>query len=176
MKTNVDARALGVGVVVVILFGACSQSAAPQSGSVSTASTVVAEIPTAAGTPDPRFNATAAVGGGVNASNAVSADDIKAAFASVPQTDQLKLSVNSSPPGARGADVTSASIVAQDTGGVLKALDQAGKRTLAEAMLNGAAAAWPKASLSLLISDATAGGGQIIGSHPPGGPNTVIVA
>jgi hypothetical protein len=55
-------------------------------------------------------------------------------------------------------------------------MDQAGKRALGEAMLNAAVAIWPKASVSLLISDAVGGGGQIIGSHPPGGANTVIVA
>jgi hypothetical protein len=177
MKMNLDARALGAGLIAVIVLGACSQGAAPQTGgSAPPGPTTVAEIPTAAGTPDPRFNATAAVGGGINASNVVSADDVKAAFGAVPQIDQLKLSLNSSPPGARGTDVTSVSIVAQDSGGVLKAMDQAAKRSLAEAILNGAAGAWPKSSISLLLSDPTGGGGQIIGSHSPGGPNTVIVS
>jgi hypothetical protein len=41
-------------------------------------------------------------------------------------------------------------------------------------MLNAAAAAWPNASISLLISDASGGSGTVIGNHPKGGQNTII--
>jgi hypothetical protein len=176
MKRTFDLRALGAGLVALVALGACSQSTPAQTGGGAAAPSALAEVPTTVATLDPRFNSTAAVGGGINASNPVSADDIKSAFASVPQIDQLKLNVNSSPAGTKGADVTSASVVAQDNGGVLKGMDQAGKRALGEAMLNAAVAIWPKASVSLLISDVTGAGGQIIGSHAPGGANTVIVA
>ena len=125
---------------------------------------------------DPRLNATAAVGGGINASNAISADDIASVFKSLPQASQLKVTANSSPPGAKGSDVQSVSVNCQDTGGVLKGLDPPGKRTLGEAMLTAAAAAWPNASVSLLVSDPAGTGGQIIGIRAPGGANTVIVS
>jgi hypothetical protein len=174
MNIILDVRALSAGIVAMVVLGACSQGAPPTSDSG--VPTSAAETATAVGTLDPRFNATAAVGGGINASNAVPADDIKAAFASVPQIDQLKLTVNSSPPGARGQDVTSASIAAQDTGGLLNAMDGAGRRALAESILNAAASAWPRASLTLLISAAAGGSGPIIGTHQPGGANSVIGA
>ena len=60
--------------------------------------------------------------------------------------------------GARGPDVTSISVVAQDTGGLLKSLDAAGKRSLGDAILTAAGTAWPNASVSLLISDPGGGG------------------
>ena len=123
-----------------------------------------------------RFDPTAAVGGGMNSSNTVVADDLKTVFASVAQIDKLNVTANSSPPGIRGGDVESVSVTAQDGGGFLKTLDQAAKRSLAEALLTAAAAAWPNARVSLLVSDPAGTGGQIIGSRPRGGPNTVIVS
>jgi hypothetical protein len=125
---------------------------------------------------DPRFNPTAAAGGGINASNALSADDITTAFKSVPQASQLKLMANSSPPGAKGADVQTISVIAQDTSGLLKTLDPTGKRAMGDALLTAAGGAWPNAAVSMLISDPAGAGGAIIGSRGPGGPNTVIVS
>jgi hypothetical protein len=120
------------------------------------------------------MNPTAAVGGGVNTSSAASADELQAAFASVPQVGQLQLTASLNPPAAKGADVASITVTAQDTGGLLKGLDANAKRALAEAMLNAAATAWPKATVSLLVSAPT-GGGQIIGTRAPGAANTVFV-
>lgn len=174
MKMVVEARVLGVGLMAMVLLGACAQQSPASSANGPTAIAQVAA--TAETSLDPRFNPTAAAGGGINASNAVSADDISAAFKSVPQASQLKLMANSSPPGAKGADVQSISLIAQDTSGVLKGLDAAGKRVLGEALLTAAGVAWPNASVSMLISDAAGAGGQIIGSRGPGGPNTVIVS
>jgi hypothetical protein len=171
---QVDRRALGVGLFALLVFGACSQGAPPQGGNPSLATTVP-ELATSVATLEPRFNATAAVGGGFNSSLAVSADDVSAVLAQVPQASQLKLTASSSPPGARGQDVVSVSIVAQDAGTVLQGLDQAGKRTLADGLLTAAGTTWPKASVTLFMSDPS-GGGQIIGSRAPGGPNTVIVS
>jgi len=70
--------------------------------------------------------------------------------------------------------VTSISVIAQDPGGVLKALDQAGKQSLGQGILTAAGEAWPNASVSLLVTDPAGTGGQIIGSRVKGGPNTVI--
>jgi hypothetical protein len=164
-----DLRAVGVGALALVVLGACSQAGAPPSG-VATGVAQATDEPTL----EARFNATAAVGGGINASNAVSADDVASVLAAVPGINQLKVTANSSPPGAKGADVTSVSLIAQDSGGLLKTLDTAGKRTLAEAILTAAGTAWPKAGVSLLVTDPTGSGGQIIGSRGPGGPNTVI--
>ena len=172
MKVMLDLRAVSVGVLAVVVLGACSQSA-PQQASVPT---TIAQAATEAPTLEARFNPTAAVGGGINASNAVSADDVTSVLASVPGINQLKVTANSSPAGAKGADVTSVSLIAQDSGGLLNGLDSAGKRTLAEAILTAAATAWPKAGVSLLVTDPSGNGGQIIGSRAPGGPNTVIAS
>ena len=110
------------------------------------------------------------------ASNTISADEISNVFKSLPQVSQLKMAANSSPPGAKGSDVQSVSVNCQDIGGVLKGLDAPGKRTLGEAMLAAAGAAWPNASVSLLVSDPSGAGGQIIGIRAAGGTNTVIVS
>jgi hypothetical protein len=171
---NNDRRAVGVAVLALVVLGACSQSAAPQVDSVGP--TIVPQVATAASSLDPRFNATAAVGGGANSSNVVSTDDLNTVLASLPQANQFKFTANSSPPGSRGAEVLSVSLVGQDTGGVLKGLDQAGKRSLADALLTAAGVAWPNASVTLLMSDPAGAGGQVIGSRPPGGPNSIIVA
>jgi hypothetical protein len=116
------------------------------------------------------FNPTEGIGGGSLGSNAV--NDVASIFASVPQASQLKISANSSPPGATGADVQTVSVVAQDTGGVLKSLDASGKQSLGDAILTSAGTAWPNATISLLVTDPS--GSSLIGSRPKGGPNTVI--
>jgi hypothetical protein len=161
MKTVVAALAL------LLVLGACSQTSSPSAGGSATAAS---EISTAVSKLDPQFNPTAVVSG------ALSADEVNAAFTSIPQIDQLKVMANASPAGARGEDVQSVSIVAQDSAGVLNTLDQDGKRSLGDSILRAAGTAWPKASVSLLITDPSGRGGQIIGSHPPGGANTVIVS
>ena len=46
----------------------------------------------------------------------------------------------------------------------------------AEAMLTAASTAWPNASVSLLVSDPSGAGGQIVGIRAAGGTNTVIVS
>jgi hypothetical protein len=135
----------------------------------------VATLPPA-GTLEARFNPTAAIGQGANVSSAVAVDDLAPIFAAVQQSGQMRFSANATPAGARGADVQSVSIRAEDTGGVLRGLDSAGRRTLGEALLSAAAAAWPQARVSLLVVDASGAAGQIIGSRPPGGPNSVIVS
>ena len=173
MKMVVEFGALAVGLAAMVVLSACSQNPASPSG---TAPTVMAEVAATAETSlDPRFNPTMAVGGGINASNVISADDIAAAFKSIPQVSQLKVMANSSPPGAKGADVQSVSVIGQDTSGVLKGLDANGKKALGDAVLTAAGVAWPNAAVSLLITDAASAGGQIIGSHSPGVPNTIIV-
>jgi hypothetical protein len=166
------AHTLGTSVVALLVLGACSQ-AAPPAGNVPTA---VTEAATAVASLEARFDATAAVGGGVNSSNSVVADDLKTVFAAVPQIDKLRLTANSSPLGAKNVDVTSVSVVAQDGGGLLKELDETGKRSLADALLTAAGTAWPNASVSLLVSDPSSAGGTIIGSRAKGGPNTIIVS
>src|ERR1700687_1292396 len=168
MKMLRTVRALGVAMVALLVLGACSQSA-PPAGNVPTAAP---EPPTAVVTLDPRLDPTAAVGGGMNSSIGVSTDDIKTVFASVPQINKLSLTANSSPPGAKGGDVQTVSVIGQDSGGLLKGLDQTAKRSLAEALLTAAGAAWPNASVSLLVSDPAGAGGTIIGSRAKGGPNT----
>jgi hypothetical protein len=173
MRIAGEWRAIGLGLLVALVLGACSGGGGAPPAPVATA---VSEIPTSSATLEPRFNPTAAVGGAFNASNAVPADDIKAVLASIPQASQLQITANSSPPGARGPDVTTVAITAQDTSGLLKSLDMAAKRTLGDALLTAAGTTWPKAGVSLLVSDSTTGGSQIIGSRTPGGANTVIVS
>ena len=112
----------------------------------------------------------------MNSSIGVSTDDIKTVFASVPQINKLSLTANSSPPGAKGGDVQTVSVIGQDGSGLLKGLDQTAKRSLAEALLTAAGAAWPSASVSLLVSDPADAASQIIGSRAAGGPNTVMVS
>jgi hypothetical protein len=168
-------RTLYASIAGPLLLGAlvaCSQSAPPavQTGPVATSAI---EGATPVGTVEARLNPTEAVGGGANASNAVSADEVNRIFASVPQAAQLKLSANSSPPGANGADVATVSILAQDGGGLLKGLDATAKQGLGEAILTAAGTAWPNASVSLLVTSAS-GGGTIIGQRPKGGQNSVI--
>ncbi len=172
MRMLFDKRAVIVGLAAMVALGACAQNSAPNAG---TAPTLVAQAVATAGTIDPRMDPTAAVGGGINVSNAISPDDVVSVFKTLPQASQFKLSANSSPAGARGGDVQSVSVIGQDTGGVLKGLDAAGKRTLGDALLGAASVAWPNASVSLLISD-PGGAGQIIGSHAPGSANTIIVS
>jgi hypothetical protein len=170
-------RALFAGGVIAVVLAACAQNAPPAVGPTPASvapsvapSGVVGATPV--GTFEGHLNPTDAVGGGANASNAVS--NVASVFAAVQQASQLRLAANSSPPGATGPDVQSVSVLAQDAGGVLKGLDAAGKQKLGDSILTAAATAWPNASVSLLITDPAAGGGQIIGSRPKGGPNTVI--
>jgi hypothetical protein len=163
-------RPLLAGVLVLALLGACSQ-AAPITPTEVVAT--IESVPTSASTLTPRFNATAAVGGGVNASGAVTDEQLKTVFAAVQQAAQMKISANSSPPGATGAAVTSVSITAEDSGGVLKSMDPAARKALGEALLTAAATAWPQAIVTLLVTD-PASSSQIIGTRPKGGPNMVI--
>jgi len=164
-------RAIGGAAVSLAVLGACSQPAPPAGPT----SPPVATFPPA-GTLEARFNPTAAIGLGANVAGALSTDDLAPVFAAVTQTGQMRFSANASPAGARGADVQSVSIRAEDTGGVLRGLDSAGRRTLGDALLTAAATAWPQARVSLLVVDASGAAGQIIGSRPPGGPNSVIVS
>ena len=173
VKMRGEIRALGAGLATLALLGACAQPVPPATDSAPTA--LVEAIATAGAAVDPRFNPTAAAGGGINASNAITADDIATIFKAIPQANQLKLEANSSPPGARGSDVQTVSVIAQDTGGVLKGLDATAKRALGDGLLTAAGTAWPNASVSLLVSDPAGAGGQIIGSRAAGGTNTVIV-
>jgi len=173
MKRLVEIRAAGIALLGVVLLVACSQSSPSQTSNPPTS---VEAAPTAPSSNDPRLNPTAAVGGGINASNVISADDINSVFKALPQTSQFKMTANSSPPGAKGSEVQTVSVNCQDTGGVLKSLDAAGKRTLGEAMLTAAGTAWPNASVSLLVSDPSGAAGQIVGIRAAGGTNTVIVS
>jgi hypothetical protein len=167
-------RGLIAGVCVAISMAACSQQAPPavQSGPAPT-SAVEGAVPIVTNV-EGHFNPTEAVGQGANSSSAV--NDVAAVFASVQQASQMRISANASPPGTTGADVTSVSIVAQDVGGVMKGMDATSKRNLGEAILTAASAAWPNASISLLISDPAGGGGTVIGNRPKGGPNTVFAS
>jgi hypothetical protein len=173
MKRLVEIRAAGIVLLTVVLLAACSQSSPSQTSNPPTS---VEAAATAPASNDPRLNPTAAVGGGINASNVISADDINSVFKALPQTSQFKMTANSSPPGAKGSEVQTVSVNCQDTGGVLKSLDAAGKRTLGEAMLTAAGTAWPNASVSLLVSDPSGAAGQIVGIRAAGGTNTVIVS
>jgi hypothetical protein len=176
MNVRSGVRALVAGLAVLILIAACSQGSPPPLATTSSEPSgpppgIEGATPMVTGV-EGRFNPTEAVGGGANSSSAVS--DLARVMASVQQASQLKLSANASPPGATGADVTSVSIVAQDTLGVLKGLDAAGKKSLGDAILTAASEAWPNASVSLLVTDPAAGGGTVIGTRPKGGPNSVI--
>jgi hypothetical protein len=162
--------AVGVAIAVVSLLAACGQ-AAPEAEPAAPTSAVEGATPVV-GVVEGHFNPTEAIGQGANSSSAV--NDPSSAFAAVQQASQLHFTANSSPPGATGADVQTISIVAQDTGGVLKELDAAGKQSLGNSLLSAAATAWPNASISLLISDPNGASGTIIGNHPKGGQNTVI--
>jgi hypothetical protein len=146
----IRARALAVGVAASGLIVACSPSA---------------PAPTTAGSP----GATAAPG-------SVAPNDLDKALASVPQASRLQITANASPPGAKSGDVTTVSLIASDTSGVLKSLDASGKRTLADGLLNAAGTAWPNATVTLLLSDASDPSSQIIGSHAPGEANTIVVS
>jgi hypothetical protein len=165
-------RGIGVGVVALMVLAACSQGGAPSDAS--SAATAVTRGAAAFGTLDPRFNATASAGGAVVTSGDVG--DLTAVFASVDQASQLNFSASATPNGATGADVQLVSVVAQDTGGVLKGMDAAAKRTFGDALLTAASKAWPNASISLLISDPAGASGTIIGSRPQGGQNTVFAS
>jgi hypothetical protein len=165
--------ALVIGTAILVLLVACGQAAPEQSGQSDTqpTSNILGATPLV-GAVEGHFNPTEAVGGGANSSNAVV--DPASVFSSVQQARQLRITANSSPPGATGGDVQTVSIVAQDTGGLLKGLDGAGKQNLGNALLSAAATAWPNASISLLISDPSGAAGTIIGNHPKGGQNAVI--
>src|SRR5712692_1890640 len=117
------ARALSAGVVAAIVLAACSQSAPPAVGPTTppVVATSAVEGSPAIATVEGHFNPTEAVGGGANSSNAVS--NVASVFAAVQQASQLKLTANSSPPGATGPAVQSVSVLAQDAGGLLKGLD-----------------------------------------------------
>lgn len=168
-------RGVVVGVVTAIVLAACSQAAPAEVNTPAAAvATSAIEGATAVVTAvEGHFNPTEAVGGGANSSSAVA--DVSTVLAAIPQAAQLKFTANSSPPGATGADVQSVSIIGQDPSAVLKSLDATAKKTLGDAILTAAANAWPNASISLLISS-PAGGGQVIGTRPKGGPNTVIAS
>jgi hypothetical protein len=168
------ALAVGVAIAVVVVLAACGQAAPAEPGPTvdsGPVSSVEGATPVV-GVVEGHFNPTEAIGQGANSSSAV--NDPSSVFASVQQANQLRFTANSSPPGATGGDVQTISIVAQDTGGVLKELDAAGKQSLGNSLLTAAATAWPNASISLLISDPNGASGTIIGNHPKGGQNTVI--
>jgi hypothetical protein len=160
----------------LIVLVACSQAAPPavQTNVPAATSVVAVQGATPAGTVEAHFNPTEAAGGGANSSSAVA--DVSSVFSSVAQASQLNLTANASPPGSTGAAVESVSVLGQDKGGLLKGLDATGKKNLGDAILTAAATAWPNASISLLVSDPSGGGGQIIGTRPKGGPNTVIAS
>jgi len=168
--------AVVVSITTLVVLVACGQAAPDQSSEpdVAPTSAILLGATPAVGSVEGHFNPTEAVGGGANASSVVA--DAASAFASVPQASQLRISANASPPGATGGDVQTVSIIAQDSGGLLKGLDAAGKQSLGNAMLTAAATAWPNASISLLISDPASAAGTIIGNHPRGGQNTVIAS
>jgi hypothetical protein len=162
---------LGSALGILIVLGACAQPSVPAvatqvAATVEPATTAVASL-------EARFDPTAAVGGGSNTSGAISAAELSRIFGSVAQAAQMRFSASASPTGATGAAVTSVSITAEDTASVLKSLDASAKRAAGEALLNAAAQSWPQARITLLVT--SAGGGQIIGTRPQGGPNTVIV-
>lgn len=171
MHKGPGVRAAVTGVLVALGMIACGQNAAPTVEPAAPAATSAIVGATVIVTSvEGHFNPTEAVGGGANSSNPVG--DINSVFASVPQASQLKITANSSPPGATGPDVQSVSVIAQDTGGLLKDLDATAKQHLGDALLTAAATTWPNASISLLVTSPA--GGTLIGSHPRGGPNSVI--
>jgi hypothetical protein len=168
----VSLRALVASVVVLLPLAACSQ------GAPVTPTQIVATIQsvaTSAATLEPRFDPTAAVGGGANATGAVTAEQLRTIFGAVQQTSQMRFTANATPLNATGANVTSVSITAEDAGGVLKSLDATARRALADTMLTAAGTAWPRASITMLITDPTSSS-QIIGTRPPGGPNMVLAS
>ncbi|MBV8716931.1 MAG: hypothetical protein JO020_25830 [Chloroflexi bacterium] len=165
-------RALAAGLLVGVVLTACAQAAPPAPTAEPTSA--IEGVTPVVGTVEGHFNPTEAIGQGANSSSSVT--DIASVFASVQQASQLRITANSSPPGATGADVQTVSILAQDAGGVLKGLNADGKQALGTALLNAAATAWPNASISLLISDPSGTSGTIIGNHPKGGQNTVIAS
>jgi hypothetical protein len=160
-------RALAAGLIVLVLE-ACASSAAPAPSATQDVATVQSVATLSA-----RFDPTAAVGGGSNASGAVTADQLKTIFGGVQPAAQLNISANASPPGATGSAVTSVSINATDSSGVLKGMDAAARHAMADALLTAAGAAWPQASISMLLSD-PGSRTTMVGTRPPGGPNTVI--
>jgi hypothetical protein len=167
---------LAVGVLVLGLMAACAgQSSAPPASQSTQAVATVAVVATAVASLEARFDPTAAVGGGANASGAVTAEQLQTIFASVQQASQLRFTANASPPGATGSAVTSVSIRAEDTGGMLKSLDATGRKSLGDGLLTAAGTAWPQARVTLLVTD-PASSTQIIGTRTPGGPNTVIAS
>jgi hypothetical protein len=154
----------GIGLLV----GACT----PGGGAESATSTPAIASPAAepGGTPTESYPTVPAI-----SANTLADADVGHLFGAVAGASALSLRVNVTPPGERGDAVSGVSIVARDDGQVLRGLDDAGKRALGTALLDAAAAAFPRASVTLLVSDA-AGGGQIIGSRPASGANTVIVS
>jgi len=163
--------AVAASVAVILVLGACGQPVPVEpTAEPTTAIEGVTPVGTAAG----HFNPTEAIGQGANGSSAVA--DVSSVFAAVQQASQLRITANSSPPGATGSDVQTVSIIAQDSGGMLKGMDATSKQSLANALLTAAATAWPNASISLLVSDPNGAGGTIIGNHPKGGQNTVIAS
>jgi hypothetical protein len=173
-RTSYPAAAL----VALLVLAGCSAPAPTELAPTQAPGAPSNATPAPVASNEPRFDPTAAIGGGINASSSVSTDQLKAVFAGVPQASQLRLSANATPPGATGPDVTSISIRAEDTGGsVLKSLDATAKKSLGDALLNAAAVAWPKARISLLVTDTSGtGGGQVLGTRLPSGTNTVIVS
>ena len=170
--------AAAVAAAALLGLGACAPTAPAELGPTRAAAGGTGATAAPVASNEPRLDPTAAIGGGINASASVSAEELKAVFAGVQQASQLRLSANASPPGATGPDVTSVSIRAEDAAGdVLKRLDAPAKKSLGEALLNAAAATWPRARISLLVTDTSgAGGGQVLGSRLPNGTNTVIVS
>jgi hypothetical protein len=173
VPTPIHPRLL-LGIATLLALAACSRPP-PQSDAQGPTALPV-ETPPPAATLEPRFNPTAAIGLGVNVSAALTPDDLAPAFAAVPQSGQMRFTATASPPGTRGADVLSVSVRAEDTAGVLRGMDATGRRMLGDALLTAAGTAWPRARVSLLVIAADGAPGQIIGSRPPGGPNSVIVA
>jgi hypothetical protein len=174
MRSSFLPMAMSIAILVVLV--ACGQAAPdqPSEPDIAPTSSILLGATPAVSAVEGHFNPTEAVGGGANSSSAV--PDAASAFASVPQAGQLRISANASPPGASAGDVQTVSIIAQDSGGLLKGLDAAGKQSLGNAMLTAAAATWPNASISLLISDPAGAASTIIGNHPKGGQNTVIAS
>src|SRR5260370_24540619 len=112
MKRLVEIRAPGMVLLTVVLLAACSQSSPSQTSNPPTS---VEAAPTAPASNDPRLNPTAAVGGGINASNVISADDINSVFKALPQASPFTMTANSSPPGSKRSEVQTVSVNCQDT-------------------------------------------------------------
>jgi hypothetical protein len=157
---------------VLLALAACSQ---PVPVTPTQVVATIQSVATSAATLEPRFDPTAAVGGGVNASGAIAAEQLRTVFGAVQQSAQMRFTANASPPGATGSAIKSISITAEDAGGVVKTLDATSRRALGEALLTAAGTAWPQASITLLVTDPSSSS-QLIGSRPPGGPNIVIAS